>query len=154
MSGWQIVALLGCVIIVYAWIFRKKPDGQDPSAMMAEVEEILDQFVAEITERNDRLIDQLTRLKQEHAEERKGWMARLEQLESRIAELEQRAISAPGKPSDAGEHAPDTIHQRYRELIELKRRGLTEDQIVKQTGMNHGEVKFILQLASREEKRR
>jgi len=151
MNAWQIVALLGCVVIVYAWIFRKKQDAHDPAVMMAEVEDILDRFVTDMTERNDKLIDQLARLKEEQAEERKGWMARMHKLESRIAGLEKQRSLGAGMQVAITEHAPGTIQERYKELIELRRRGLTEDQIVMQTGMNHGEVKLILQLASQEE---
>ena len=151
MNAWQIVALLGCVIIVYAWIFRRKQDSHDPAAMMLEVEEILDQFVTDMTERNDKLINQLAKLRQEHAEERKGWQMRMQELEDRIAELEQRLSSGTGEQTGSSSQSPGKIHERYKELIEPKRQGLSEDQIVRQTGMNHGEVKFILQLASQEE---
>lgn len=153
MNAWQIVASLGCVIIAYVWIFRRRPDAQDPATMIVEVEQILDQFVTDMTERNDHLISQLAKLKAEQAEERKRWMERLMNLENRLAEMEQQMSRRDEEQVEAAEHH-STIHERYKELIALKRQGLSEDQIVKQTGMNHGEVKFILQLASQEENSR
>lgn len=165
MDAWQLVALLGFVILVYAWVFMRKKDAEDYSAVMSDVEDTMEHFAVEAEERNEKLIAHLTKLKEDYQEQMHTLQARLERLEERTEmllagigtaatehasftepELTQANNEEPGH-YDAGE----AISQRYSKLIALKKQGLTIDDIVKQTGMNHGEIELILQLASREE---
>lgn len=161
MEAWQIVALLGCVIIVYTWIFRKKNAAPDQHpALLHDLEQVLDQHVGEIEASNQQVLDQLVQLKQEQQKERKIWLDRLRRLEERIKVLEDGAAQyetgvKPAAGSKIGTRteiqaeaqAAESFQDRYKQLLELKERGLTTSQIVKETGMNPSEVRFILQLA-------
>ncbi|GFR37701.1 hypothetical protein PRECH8_09970 [Insulibacter thermoxylanivorax] len=161
MEAWQIVALLGCVIIVYTWIFRKKYAAPDQHpALLHDLEQVLDQHVEEIEASNQEVLDQLVQFKQEQQKERALWLDRLRRLEERIKVLEDgaaqhgdglkpAAASKTGASTDiqAEAQAAESFQDRFRQLLELKERGLTTSQIVKETGMNPSEVRFILQLA-------
>jgi hypothetical protein len=155
-DAWLIVALLGSVIVVYAWIFIKKHPAEDSTGLLAEIDDTLQGYVSEIVDSNRHVIDQVERLKKRMDEERREWLSRIGELERQLAELRKNApapsekIAEPSaRPAPSNAH----IHERYHDLIELKRQGLSTDEIVKRTGMNHGEVQFILQLASQEETR-
>lgn len=60
------------------------------------------------------------------------------------------AESDTTSPTAAG---PQSIRERYAELIGLYERGRSTEQIAKAMNMNKGEVQLILQLAKREGKR-
>lgn len=164
MAVWQVVALLGFVILVYAWVFMRKKDADDYAAVMSDVEDTLEHFAAEAEARNEKLIAHIARLKEDHQAQMQKLSARVERLEERTdvlvaslgafatgqADPEDHEMEQMGQ-ADAQPQPAELISHRYGELIKLKKQGRTIDEIVKQTGMNHGEVELILQLASREE---
>lgn len=152
MEAWQIIALLSCVVLVYMWISRRKAKLPDQAVILAEVDQTLDRYVAEITESNRRVTDQLTQLRSEYRKEQQQWQERLQVLEQQVLELERRLEHTSGNHQEADRKQADLpgVTARYRSLIELQRQGMTTHEIAKESGMNHGEVQFILQLASQE----
>lgn len=165
MDVWQVVALLGFVILVYAWVFMRKKDAGDYSAVMSDVEDVLEHFAIEAEARNDKLIAHIARLKEDHQAQMHQLQARVERLEERTdvllasfgassagqADIENTQHTEDQAPAVTEQEDAELISHRYGKLVALKKQGYTIDEIVKQTGMNHGEVELILQLASREE---
>ena len=152
MDAWQIVALLGCVIMIYAWIFMRRQESVDHTEILTEVDQTLQLYVTEIMDSNRHVIEQVERMKQDIVIERDQWKERLQKLEHDMTALrEEQTASSNHAASDRMTSSEALIHDRYRELIEMQRQGLSMNEIVKKSGMNHGEVKFILQLAARED---
>lgn len=151
MNPWQIVVLLGLVIMLYAWIILRNRDGAQDAGIVDEVDQALDLYVAEITDSNRQVVEHLERLKNQMDEEHDRWRDRVGQLEEEIAELREIVASLGDPSARSRDSAFGNIHERYSRLIELKRQGFSTHEIVKKTGMNHGEVNFILMLAAQEE---
>lgn len=152
---WQIIALLlGCVLLATLWIARRKAKPLDQEMILAELDQALELYVSEITDSNRRVLAQLTHIRSQYEREQKQWQARLQSLEAQVSELERRlAQTAPAGSQHKDERREadlPRVYDRYRHLIELHRQGMSTEQIVKESGMNHGEVQLILQLASQE----
>ncbi|SEF58738.1 hypothetical protein [Paenibacillus sp. UNC499MF] len=90
MDPWQMIVLLGLVIVVFAGLIPRsaaKKGGQAPSAQLVnELEESMAHFASDLEQQNQALIDLFKETQREHKLEVAKLTARLEVLERRSAE--------------------------------------------------------------------
>lgn len=166
MDAWQIIALLGCVIIIYTLIFSKKEQPVNRTQLLSEVEDTLALYVDEIEQSNRHVVDQLQQLRADRQAADNQWQARLNQLEEKVHELNHRLELLEGESVSFEKQAPSSapaalsqhetegflFQERYQAIIEQKRSGLPDEEIIKSSGLNPDEVRLILQLIAREER--
>jgi hypothetical protein len=164
MDAWIYVVLLGGFIICMAWM---KPQKKDQSSNQ-QLELILDQFIEDMEEENKKWVARLEEM-------RSNWEKETSHLKERLALLE--ALAAHAGPTQTFIQKPDEIavgkmdavpeeavqenieepkihlnlEQRYKEVFEWVKKGKSVPYIAKKTGMNHGEIELILQLAKQGE---
>lgn len=95
MQPWMYVVLLGLVIIVYAR-FLPKDQGRSSAKVnvVAEIEETIEHFAAEMDEQNQSLLNLFTKTKQDYEVELAKLAGRLETLEKQKHELSQELTKA------------------------------------------------------------
>ncbi|MFD7521526.1 DUF6115 domain-containing protein [Paenibacillus chitinolyticus] len=90
MEPWQMIVLLGLVIVVFAGVIPRsaaKKGGQAPSAQLVkELEESMAHFASDLEQQNQALIDLFKETQREHKLEVAKLTARLEVLERRSAD--------------------------------------------------------------------
>ncbi|MGZ0040792.1 DUF6115 domain-containing protein [Paenibacillus ottowii] len=169
---WIYIVLLGAAAVVYAWLLPKRqPSRGTEEAVVQKVEATLEQYMADIENDNDELIELVSGMKQEHAVKQAALQEQVAELRSRIVELERQAmlgaVSVPVLDSEEApfvtmeeqtalqepqtEQEPESIRDRYQELFAMHEQGKSVDYIAKQSGIQRGEVQLILQLAERED---
>ncbi|MGN9168535.1 hypothetical protein DX902_11805 [Paenibacillus jamilae] len=168
---WIYIVLLGAAAVVYAWLLPKRqPSRGTEEAVVQKVEATLEQYMADIENDNDELIELVSGMKQEHAVKQAALQEQVAELRNRIVELERQAmlatVSMPISDSEASfvtleeqtalqepqtEQEQESIRDRYQELFAMHKQGKSVDYIAKQSGIQRGEVQLILQLAERED---
>ncbi|MFS0839327.1 hypothetical protein [Paenibacillus sp. 1P03SA] len=97
MDPWQMIVLLGLVIVVFAGLIPRsaaKKGGQAPSAQLVnELEESMAHFASDLEQQNQALIDLFKETQREHKLEVAKLTARLEVLERRSAEGTGAAVN-------------------------------------------------------------
>jgi hypothetical protein len=93
---WIYIVLLGAAAVVYAWLLPKRQAGQGTEeAVVKKVEATLEQYMADIENGNDELIELVSGMKQEHAVKQATLQEQVIELRNRIVEMErQAALSA------------------------------------------------------------
>ncbi|MDR6883887.1 DUF6115 domain-containing protein [Bacillus sp. 3255] len=90
MQPWMYVVLLGLVIIVYARFLPKDQAGSSAKKnVVAEIEETIEHFAAEMDEQNQSLLNLFAKTKQDYEVELAKLAGRLETLEKQKHELSQ-----------------------------------------------------------------
>ncbi|MBO8170989.1 MAG: hypothetical protein H0Z33_03750 [Bacillaceae bacterium] len=151
------IAALILIVLAGVYLFMRQKNG--PIPLSGDLEKTLDQFVKEMTEQNELLLQAVSESEQK-------WQKKVEQLELRIKELEQAfndgkqgsLSSEKAIPRQSHETAAEpqsqedalALKKRYQRIFELHQNGLTIDEIAKAVGSGKGEVQFILQLAKME----
>ncbi|MFD2670074.1 DUF6115 domain-containing protein [Marinicrinis sediminis] len=178
-ESWQLIALLGAVIVVFSAIQSKKQHNQAPSDLIREMEDAFTQFSSDISEDNERVVQHVdqtkSRLEDElHAlkEQMHDLVKENERLSTELSELkhahaitaeriEQRpvnqadtALSAEPSVQLDSQPDPDSIAVRYETLLDMHRQGKSIEHIAKSQGINKGEVQLIITLAAQEEQER
>jgi predicted nuclease with TOPRIM domain len=151
MDAWIYVVLLGAFIMIWAWL---KPNKTDKSSVY-EVEAILDQFIADMEEENKKWMHRLDELSTEWKKEKNTLEQRLAILESTVSSqallLTAKSIDYKKSPVEEKEEIFDTprldLEDRYKEIFDWVKKGKSVSFIAQKTGMNHGEIELILQLA-------
>ncbi|MGC5771481.1 hypothetical protein [Paenibacillus pabuli] len=91
MSPWIIIVILGACAIAYALIMPKKDKVQEPGhQLVQEMESTLEHYMAEIENDNDALIQRVAEMKGEAAAADQRMQSQLQELQERLAELENR----------------------------------------------------------------
>jgi DNA-binding NarL/FixJ family response regulator len=182
-DAWLYIALLGAVILGYAWMLPKPGSSTASANVIKDIEEAMDHFSSEMEEENRQLMNVVTSIKSEHEVQVRTLLARIEYLEKHSQGLTEQVIEIarsklPGDPPRPANHPaneiavplphaeiPDhpampaetpgmNIRTRYSELFQLAEQGKSIDHIAKKLGMNKGEVMLIMQLAKQEERAR
>ncbi|MFC9708005.1 hypothetical protein ACFTRD_07585 [Paenibacillus sp. NPDC056933] len=93
MSPWIIIVILGACAIAYALIMPKKDKVQEPGHhLVQEMESTLEHYMAEIENDNDALIQRVAEMKGEAAAADQRMQTQLQELQQRLAELENRKM--------------------------------------------------------------
>ncbi|WP_405082610.1 DUF6115 domain-containing protein [Paenibacillus chitinolyticus] len=105
MEPWQMIVLLGLVIVVFAGVIPRsaaKKGGQAPSAQLVkELEESMAHFASDLELQNQALIDLFKETQREHKLE-------VAKLTARLEVLERRSVDGSGAAEQAGrQSAPD-----------------------------------------------
>ncbi|MCY9592933.1 hypothetical protein PC41400_21290 [Paenibacillus chitinolyticus] len=104
MEPWQMIVLLGLVIVVFAGVIPRsaaKKGGQAPSAQLVkELEESMAHFASDLEQQNQALIDLFKETQREHKLEVAKLTARLEVLERRSADGNGAAVHG-GRESES-----------------------------------------------------
>ncbi|MEY9092088.1 hypothetical protein [Paenibacillus sp. RC84] len=105
MEPWQMIVLLGLVIVVFAGVIPRsaaKRGGQGPSAQLVkELEESMAHFASDLEQQNQALIDLFKETQREHKLE-------VAKLTARLEVLERRSVDGSGAAVQAGrQSAPD-----------------------------------------------
>ncbi len=92
---WQIIALLGACLIVYAFLIpAKKNSGNDRKQIASDIERSLEQFSMELEMENQDLIQRIAEMKADHGTETAKLQSRMESLEKLCGELNEARIRA------------------------------------------------------------
>ncbi|KJD46919.1 hypothetical protein [Paenibacillus terrae] len=92
---WIYIVLLGAAAVVYAWLLPKRQAGRGTEeAVVQKVEATLEQYIADIENGNDELIELVSGIKQEHAVKQASLQEQVAELRNRIVELERQAAIA------------------------------------------------------------
>ncbi|ALP35003.1 hypothetical protein ASL14_01255 [Paenibacillus sp. IHB B 3084] len=92
---WIYIVLLGAAAVVYAWLLPKRQAGRGTEEVVVQkVEATLEQYMADIENDNDELIELVSRIKQEHAVKQASLQEQVAELRNRIVELERQAALA------------------------------------------------------------
>jgi hypothetical protein len=156
MDAWIYVVLLGLLIISFAWLKPKKDEG----ATIGQIELILDQFIDDMEAENKKWLLRLEEQRNEWKKENSLLRERIVQLEAKLSIISTQAISKQQEVSEVASTVtedvqPATVEEppslelqnRYKPIFDLVKTGKSVSFIAKQTGMNHGEIELILQLA-------
>jgi flagellar motility protein MotE (MotC chaperone) len=139
---WIILIFIGVLLIAVAF-FLKKP----PADEKTELKHLLQSFSKEFEQENERLIEIISRLKQNVDEKMEDFETRIAHCEERIRKLENGAQNV--QPMYREEDFSDLLQlkNRYRQIFKLAQAGMTPEEIAKQIGTVKGEVDLILHLA-------
>ncbi|WP_134686225.1 DUF6115 domain-containing protein [Brevibacillus migulae] len=158
--------LLGAgALIMIAALFLKKSSSASAveattavnrQADRAEMEKALQRFVKQVKDENDRLSGEVRATRQELQQLIATVEARVQTAEMMITQLSSNMAS----PTVAVEHAEESpatedtlaLQERYSRVFELKKEGLTVDEIAKRLGAGRGEIELIFSLASPSER--
>lgn len=137
---WQILLLLGIVVLLYANVFLKKDASQTSSMknISDQLEQTFETFAYEMEEENKQIMKHILQLKQEYEVKTRQLTERIEALEHANHQTKQQDYS---------------IRSRYSELLSHHKEGKSVDWISKKTGIPNGELQLILKLAEQEEAR-
>ncbi|WP_431089391.1 DUF6115 domain-containing protein [Paenibacillus sp. 8b26] len=92
---WIYIVLLGAAAVVYAWLLPKRQSGRGTEEVVVQkVEATLEQYMADIENDNDELIELVSGIKQEHAVKQASLQEQVAELRNRIVELERQAALA------------------------------------------------------------
>ncbi|WP_149095835.1 DUF6115 domain-containing protein [Paenibacillus terrae] len=92
---WIYIVLLGAAAVVYAWLLPKRQAGRGTEEVVVQkVEATLEQYMADIENDNDELIELVSGIKQEHAVKQASLQEQVAELRNRIVELERQAALA------------------------------------------------------------
>ncbi|MBE0335404.1 hypothetical protein [Paenibacillus sp. 23TSA30-6] len=92
---WIYIVLLGAAAVVYAWVLPKRQAGRGTEEVVVQkVEATLEQYMADIENDNDELIELVSGIKQEHAVKQASLQEQVAELRNRIVELERQAALA------------------------------------------------------------
>ncbi|URJ62210.1 hypothetical protein [Paenibacillus polymyxa] len=113
---WIYIVLLGAAAVVYAWLLPKRQPGRGTEeAVVQKVEATLEQYMADIENDNDELIELVSGMKQEHTVKQAALQEQVAELRSRIMELERQAmfvnVSMQTEPVSKGIQHTATSHQ-------------------------------------------
>nr|WP_202894733.1 hypothetical protein [Paenibacillus sp. 23TSA30-6] len=87
--------MLGAAAVVYAWVLPKRQAGRGTEEVVVQkVEATLEQYMADIENDNDELIELVSGIKQEHAVKQASLQEQVAELRNRIVELERQAALA------------------------------------------------------------
>jgi len=98
MEPWQIIALLGGVVIVAALL---QPRKKTSSKAMQNMETALEQFMENMETDNQEMVDMVTKAQQEAAIQAQEREKRIVQLEQRCTNLEQALVAGRVAPPPA-----------------------------------------------------
>lgn len=177
---WIYIVLLGAVIALFGWLKPQKE--KTPESFQRNMEDTLEHYVDEIAAENDKLLQVVEKLKQEHDLLQEATRRRMDKMEAGIQilseklELMQSLQVTPLKqvaPATKEEQnaeaviqeeivedntveepiAVQSIRSRYPELFDLLDQGVEASAAAEQLQLPLGEVQLITQLALQEEKR-
>lgn len=147
MDPWVYVVLLGISVIAYSWM-RPKSTSVDASEGIITT---LDQFVQDMSDENQKILNQLAKQKEDWMREKQDLIERIHRLETKMAEWKNNPkmeVLSSDKPLETAETNDQfRLQERYQELFNLYAKGKSVPYIAKKTGMNHGEIELILQLS-------
>ncbi len=172
--------MLGAAALVYAVMLpRRQADKMSSEQMVKEVESTLEQYMADIEEENDTLVELVGQMKKDNSAKHLAMEEQMREMQQRLLQVEQQSAQQGARITDAESHvtaltenqsvgvdptdfleveqsdevseAVNSIKHRYSELFELHNQGKSIDIIGKSVGIQRGEVQLILQLAKQEE---
>lgn len=176
------VALIGVVLVLFALTRAKSPsagssvvpastDTALPSAAIdQELKKTFEEFMNELERENSHTLRSFTALERETQMKLAEQQDVIQALEHRLQEVERMlATQAPASQRVASEEpvvdlaeqaanlepkAPSfLVNEKYTKVVELSNRGLSPQQIARETGIGIGEIQLVLGLVKREEAR-
>lgn len=175
---WIYLVLLGAVIAVFGWLKPKKESNWE--SFQRNMEDTLEHYVDEIAADNDKLLQVIEKMKQEHDTLQEASRRRIDKLEASIHILsdklefmqslhvnahqqpahgmtaEQPIISQEIKTEEETVVEPmavPSIRSRYQAIFELLDQGVEASVVAEQLQLPLGEVQLIAKLALQEDKR-
>ncbi|GAB6931472.1 hypothetical protein JCM10914A_54550 [Paenibacillus sp. JCM 10914] len=172
---WIYIVLLGVAAVLYAFMLPKRREETVSSqAIVQEVENTLEGYMAEIQHENEQLVELIGQLKREQQADQQKLLTQTKELQQRVDQMERQLVASEDRLSRAEEallrrsstsmdpveeekaieeSTPDihSIKHRYAELFDLYEQGKSIDMIAKATELQRGEVQLIIQLAKQEE---
>jgi hypothetical protein len=99
-DAWLYIALLGFVILAYAWMLPKPTSSSAQVNVIKDIEEAMDHFSSEMEEENRQLMNVVSSIKSEHEAQVRTLQARIEYLEKHSQGLTAQVIEiAKAKPA-------------------------------------------------------
>ena len=130
-DAWFYVVLLGAAAVVYAFLIPKEKGGGAPASggerVVREVEQTLEQYMAEMEKENDDLVNLLVQIRQETGAKQLALQEQVAEMRGRLADMERTSGKhearieqlSSAEPAPSAVSAPQESARRLRdELIE------------------------------------
>lgn len=92
MEPWIIIIMLGAAALIYAVMLPRKQEGKISSEQMVkEVEATLEQYMADIEEENDTLVDLVGQMKNDTSAKQLAMEEQMRVLQQKLLQLEQQS---------------------------------------------------------------
>jgi DNA-binding NarL/FixJ family response regulator len=171
-DNWQIIVLLGAIIIVYAYLIPRKSSANPQDQMIQDFEDAIEHLGVQLEEENKLLIEHIQQFKSNYDSSSAKLQGRIDRLEEQVQSLwllmekiphDLAAAAAERAHSDSSgiENAMQSppimpasemkIKDRYKDVFLFHSQGKSIEYIAKKLGMNKGEVQLIIELARQEE---
>ncbi|MGD8191042.1 DUF6115 domain-containing protein [Brevibacillus ginsengisoli] len=154
----------GAIIVISALFLRKRnntSDEKNPAIHTSfdrkEIEGTLKRFVAQVQKENDQAVTTMERNHQKTASEIHQLNERVQHLENELKHMRSlihsRQEVATTEETIAEPEADSLfLKERFKRVFELKREGLSADEIAKRLGAGRGEIDLIFSLATPEQR--
>lgn len=138
---WTLTLLLGIIVILVVFFKTKlSKEKSDPREREFEL------FLEEWQKENEALLRAL-------AEMQNDVLGRLDDVQQRVALLEAKAkdshAAEAAAPKSRNEHESIELSNRYADIFEMAKNGISVADIARKTGRGNGEIQLILKLAAR-----
>ncbi|MDO3410672.1 hypothetical protein QWJ34_12945 [Saccharibacillus sp. CPCC 101409] len=141
-DAWFYVVLLGAAAVVYAFLIPKPKGGGAPAPggdnrVVREVEQTLEQYMAEMEKENDDLVNLLVQIRQETGAKQLALQEQVAEMRGRLADMERTSGKhearieqlSSAEPPVSASSAPQESARRLRdELIESAAEREPEDK--------------------------
>ncbi|MFM9277289.1 DUF6115 domain-containing protein [Paenibacillus jiagnxiensis] len=99
---------------MYGWMLPKRGGNKSPEeTMVKNMEATLEQYMADIGQENDELIDLMTQMKQDHASRLTAMQEQIAELRQRIVELERQDRRSTDISQQAAALVSEQLNQAY-----------------------------------------
>lgn len=152
----------GVVIMLLGFLNKQKgahvvhPETQTQRTTdRAEFERSLQRFSKQIQHQQEKTAVEIQQTRSELLQEIAIMRKRIDDLEKRTTAVQEKTGAIDDEPSRAKKEQADVdmlaLKERYRRVFELKKEGLSPDEIAKRLGAGRGEIDLIFMLAAKHE---
>ncbi|OAB35794.1 hypothetical protein PMSD_12385 [Paenibacillus macquariensis subsp. defensor] len=101
MKPWIIIVMLGLAALVYAVMLpRRQSDKISSEQVVKEVESTLEQYMADIEEENDTLVELVGQIKKDTSAKHMAMEEQLKEMRQRLLEVEQHSVQQGARITD------------------------------------------------------
>jgi hypothetical protein len=107
LKPWIIIVMLGAAALVYAVMLPKRQsDKMSSEQVVKEVESTLEQYMADIEEENDTLVELVGQMKKDTSAKHMAMEEQLKEMRQRLLEVEQRSVQQGARITDVEKEKP------------------------------------------------
>ncbi|CAM3358265.1 DUF6115 domain-containing protein [Marinicrinis lubricantis] len=89
MEAWQLIAILGAVIVLFSWMQPKRNDMGPNGGWLKEMETTLEQFSMELEAGNEKVMEQVAQMKQQYEDQIHTLRGKVEMMEQQLNAVQQ-----------------------------------------------------------------